>query len=113
MVHRFAVHLALLSALLPSSPTLAQFRAPPVPEDSRRGVIRHVEQMAVAVDDRLMQLAAGAQIRNQQNLIIVPTAIPQGGAWADYVVNGDGQLSRVWLLSPAELAVPKPGAGGG
>lgn len=69
--------------------------------------------MAVAIDDKPAQLAAGAQIRDQQNLIIVPTAIPQGGAWADYVLNSDGQVFRVWLLSPGELAVPKPTAGGG
>ena len=112
MLLRRSAYLALL-AVLPVATAVAQLRVPPIPADSQRGVIRHVEQMAVAVDDRLMQLAAGAQIRNQQNLIIVPTAIPQGGAWADYVVNGDGQVSRVWLLSPAELAVPKPGAGGG
>src|SRR5262245_45154609 len=112
MVHRFAVHLALLSVLLPPMPALAQFRVPPVPEDSRRGVIRHVEQMAVAIDGKLMQLAAGAQIRDQQNLIVVPVSIPKSGAWADYVLNADGQVFRVWLLTPAEFARPKPGTGG-
>jgi len=112
MVPRPAAYLALL-AVLPAAAAVAQLRVPPIPPDSQRGIIRHIQQMAVAIDDRLMQLAAGAQIRNQMNLIIVPTAIPQGGAWADYVVNGDGQVSRVWLLTPAELAVPKPSAGGG
>jgi hypothetical protein len=112
MVHRRAAYLALLSALL-ALPAVAQFRNPPIPEDSRRGVIRHIEEMAVAVDDKAMQLAAGAQIRNLQNLIIVPTAIPRSGAWADYVVNADGQISRVWLLTPDELARPKPASGGG
>jgi len=112
MVHRRAAYLALLPALL-ALPALAQLRVPPIPEDSRRGVIRHLEQMAVAVDDNAMQLAAGAQIRDPQNLIIVPTAIPRSGAWADYVVNADGQIFRVWLLTPDELARPKPASGGG
>jgi hypothetical protein len=112
MVHRRAAYLVLLAALL-AAPVLAQTRNPPVPEDSRRGVIRHVEQMAVIVDDRPMQLAAGAQIRNQLNLIIVPMAIPREGAWADYTLNSDGQVFRVWLLTPDEFARPKPGAGGG
>jgi len=91
----------------------AQTRPVPIPEESRRGVIRHVKQMAVAVDDKVVQLAAGAQIRNQQNLIIVPTAIPPNGAWADYVVNADGEVLRVWLLTPAEVARPKRRSGGG
>src|SRR5262245_28707517 len=111
MVHRFAAHLALLSALLSSLPALAQFRVPPVPEDSRRGVIRHIEEMAVAIDDKPMQLAAGAQVRDQQNLIVVPMSIPKNGAWADYVLNAEGQVYRVWLLTPAEFARPKPGTG--
>jgi hypothetical protein len=112
MVHRHAAYLALLPALL-AAPVVAQTRNPPIPEDSRRGVIRHVEEMAVTVNDKAMQLAAGAQIRNPQNLIIVPMASPREGAWADYVVNSDGQLFRVWLLTPDELARPKPSQGGG
>ena len=112
MVHRRAAYLALLPALL-AAPLAAQTRNPPIPEDSRRGVIRQVEEMAVIVDDQPMQLAAGAQIRNQLNLIIVPVAIPREGAWADYILNSDGQVFRVWLLTPDELARPKPSAGGG
>jgi len=65
--------------------------------------------MAVIVDDKAMQLAAGATVRNQQNLIIVPMSIPREGAWADYMLDRDGQVLRVWLLTPAELARPRPG----
>jgi len=112
MVARRAAYPIFLAALL-AAPAVAQLRTPPIPADSQRGVIRHIKEMAVVIDDQPVQLAAGAQIRDQQNLIIVPTAIPQGGAWADYVLNGDGMVSRVWLLTPDELAVPKPRAGGG
>jgi hypothetical protein len=111
MVHRHAAYLALLPVLL-ALPAVAQLRIPSIPEDSRRGIIRHLEEMAVIVDDKTMQLAAGAQIRDAQNLIVVPTALPRSGAWADYVLNADGQIFRVWLLTPDELARPRPGAGG-
>ena len=111
MVHRQAAYFVLLQALTVAM-AFAQTRPTPIPVDSRRGVIRHIEQMAVAVDGRVMQLAAGAQIRNQQNLIIVPTAIPPSGAWADYVLNRDGEIFRAWLLTPEELALPKPASGG-
>jgi len=103
-----AACIALL-LLLGAVPVLAQTRPSPIPEDTRRGYIRHVEEMAVTVDDKAMQLAAGATVRNQQNLIIVPMSIPRGGAWADYVLDRDGQVLRVWLLTPDELARPKPG----
>ena len=103
-----AACLVLLPVLLWAVPVLAQTRPSPIPQDSRRGYIRHVEQMAVTVDDKAMQLAAGAIIRNQQNLIIVPVTIPRQGAWAAYNLNRDGQIFRVWLLTPDELARPKP-----
>jgi hypothetical protein len=65
--------------------------------------------MTVTVDDKAMQLAAGAIIRDQQNLIIVPVTIPREGAWAAYNLDRDGQVFRVWLLTPLELARPRPG----
>ena len=64
--------------------------------------------MAVIVDDKAMQLAAGATIRDRQNLIIVPVTIPREGAWAAYNLDRDGQIFRVWLLTPDELARPRP-----
>ena len=106
MAPRRAACLALLSALLSAVSGLAQTRPSPIPQDSKRGYIRHVQEMAVTVDDKAMELAAGAIIRNQQNLIIVPVTLPREGAWAAYNLNRDGQIFRVWLLTPDELARP-------
>ncbi len=111
MAPRRAACLALLPVLLWAASVLAQARPSPIPQDSRRGYIRHVEEMAVTVDDKAMQLAAGAVIRDQQNLIIVPVTIPRGGAWAAYKLDRDGQIFRVWLLTPDELARPRPEGG--
>ncbi len=111
MASRRAACLALLPALLWAVSVLAQARPSPIPQDSRRGYIRHVEEMAVTVDDKAMQLAAGAIIRDRQNLIIVPLTIPREGAWAAYNLDRDGQIFRVWLLTPDELARPSPEGG--
>jgi hypothetical protein len=110
MVHHRAAYLALLLGLL-AAPVLAQSRPTPIPADARLGLIRHVEAMAVTVDGKAMQLAAGAQVRDQQNLIIVPVSIPRNGAWAGYTLNAQGQVFRVWLLTPAELARRKSKGG--
>ena len=110
MASRRAACLALL-VLLWAVPVLAQTRPSPIPQDSRRGYIRHVQEMAVTVDDKAMQLAAGAIIRDRQNLIIVPVTIPREGAWAAYNLDRDGQIFRVWLLTPDELARPGPEGG--
>src|SRR5258708_18864267 len=93
-----AACIALL-LLLGAVPVLAQTRPSPIPEDTRRGYIRHVEEMAVTVDDKAMQLAAGATVRNQQNLIIVPMSIPRGGGWADFVLECHVQVLRLLLLT--------------
>ena len=111
MAPRRAACLALLPVLLWAASVLAQARPSPIPQDSRRGYIRHVQEMAVTVDDKAMQLAAGAVIRDQQNLIIVPVTIPRGGAWAAYKLDRDGQIFRVWLLTPDEIARPSPEGG--
>ena len=110
MVLRFASYAILFAALLAAA-AVAQVRVPPIPAEAQRGVIRHLKEMAVAIDDRPVQLAPGAQIRNEQNLIVVPVAIPPGGATADYILNADGELFRAWLLTPQELAQPRSAGG--
>jgi hypothetical protein len=80
---------------------LAQSRH--IPDDALRGYVRHVEGMTVTVDDKAMRLTAGATIRNRQNLIIVPMSLPRSGAWADYALDRNGQISSVWLLTAEEL----------
>ena len=96
---RFAAVLVLLSVF---SGAGAQTRA--LPADTESGTIRHIQGMTVSIDGKPMQLAPGATIRGQNNLIIVPTALPPGGAAAEYLVDASGQISRVWLVTPEEAA---------
>ena len=96
-----AAYLALFPALLFGAGAFSQSRA--IPDDAKRGYFRHVEGMAMTVDGKVVQLASGAQIRNRQNLIIVPASFPGKGAWADYALDRNGQVFRVWVLTPEEL----------
>src|SRR5258708_12525524 len=98
MASRRAACLALLPALLWAASGLAQTRPSPIPQDSKRGYIRYVQEMAVTVDDKAMQLAAGAIIRDQRNLIIVPVTIPREGACPPYTLAPEGQFFPVCLL---------------
>ena len=107
-VSRRAPYLLILTALA-AVPVLAETR--PIPVDARRGYIQHVQEMAVTVDGIPMRLAPGSTVRDPQNLIIVPLAMPRYGAWADYVVDSDGQIFRVWLLTPEEQAQPRKQSG--
>ena len=84
---------------------LAQFRT--IPAKAKRGEIRHVQDMLVEIDGKRMMLAPGAQIRSETNLTIVPTALPPG-AHVKYLVDAQGKVSRVWILTRQEAAQPDP-----
>jgi hypothetical protein len=94
-----------LALTLVALPSWAQIRS--LPTDTERGVIRHVQEMTVAINGRNMRLAPGATIRDQRNFIVVPTSLPAQGAVAEYVINSDGELARAWLLTPEEERRPR------
>ncbi len=103
---RFAALVVMLSAFAGAG---AQMRS--LPPDAERGVIRPLEGMVVSINGRPMQLAPGAVIRGPDNLIIVPSAMPAAGARAEYLIDANGQISKVWLVTPEEAArkrQPKP-----
>jgi hypothetical protein len=77
----------------------AQVRA--IPGDAKRGEIRHVENMMVEIDRTPQRLAPGAQIRDASNRVVVPTALP-AGAQVKYLLNQEGMVRQVWILTPEE-----------
>ena len=94
----------MLPTLLLAAPALAQPRS--FPEDAQRGYIQHAQEMTVTLNGNQATLAPGAVIRDRKNLIIVPAALPSDGAWAGYVLDRNGQIFRVWLLTPEEQSQP-------
>jgi hypothetical protein len=97
--------LAFVLLFVASALAAAQMRT--VPDDSERGVLRHVQDNVVSVNGKSIPLAPGGIIRNSENLIIVPSALPAQGALADYVLDKEGKIFRAWLLTPAEASRQK------
>jgi hypothetical protein len=89
--------------LLLGCATAAQGQLRTIPEDAKRGVMRHLEGMVVEIDGKPQRLSAGAQIRSASNLIVVPTAVPPGTP-VKYRLDGQGHVRQVWLLTPEEAA---------
>jgi hypothetical protein len=100
---RTAVAAAIMCA---AAAAFAQMRT--LPGNTERGYLQHVTQNQVTVDGRSLLLAPGATIRDTRNLIVVPAALPPGGALAEYQLDGRGQIARVWLLTAEEAAREKP-----
>ena len=97
--------LALLLFTLAAGVALAQLRT--IPAEAKRATIRHLQGMTVEIDGKPAQLAMGAQIRDGDNRIVVPSAVPPG-VLVKYMPDAQGQVSRIWILSPQEAAQPDP-----
>jgi hypothetical protein len=88
--------LAVFAAL-----AFAQLRT--IPDDAKRGTMRHVQETIVEIDGQQQRLSAGAQIRSASNMILVPTAVPPGSL-VKYRLDQEGLVRQVWLLTPEEAA---------
>jgi len=114
MRRRLAIALLLASA---AGVALAQVILRTIPDDAKRGLMSHVQGMTVVITPVEgtnfnvvgveVDLAAGAQIRDGRNMVVVPSAVPPN-TLVRYQLNPDGTVRRVWILSPAEAAQPVP-----
>ena len=71
------------------------------PPKARMADMYGIEFRTIHLADRSLNLAPGAQIRNQRNLIVQPITIT-APARIRYLLDRDGQVSRVWILTPEE-----------
>jgi len=93
--------LAAVLLLCASATVLAQLRS--VPPEAKRGVMRHLQDMVVQIDNSRARLSPGAQIRDIHNRLVLPTAI-QPGSIVKYRADAQGLVSEVWILTPQEAA---------
>ena len=93
--------LAFLLGLAASAGVEAQLRS--IPAQAKRGEMQHLQDMYVAINGRRMRLASGAQIRDESNRIVLPTTV-RPGVLVKYTADAQGDVFRVWILSPQEAA---------
>ncbi len=79
-----------------------------IPADAQRGWLRHIQGFVLSIDEKQVHLAPGGTIRNQLNLIVVPAALPNDGALAEFLLDRNGQIARAWLLTAQEAARERP-----
>jgi hypothetical protein len=92
------------AALSGAAAAMAQLRS--IPDDAKRGQIRHVREMIVEIDGTQARLSPGAQIRGPENRIVLPGALPQEAVLVKYLADPAGLVHRVWILTPEEAARP-------
>ena len=80
---------------------LAQVRT--IPKEAQRGEIRHVQEMHVELNGKALQLSPGAQIRDQDNRLVLPTSLVEKSD-VRFLLDGAGLVHRVWIMTPLERA---------
>jgi len=104
------IALITLLAVLTTASSWAQSRT--IPKEARRGELTHVTENIVSLDGERKRLAPGAQIFARNNLTIVPTQLPRNSL-VEYTLNREGDIFKVWILTPAEAARLNPNSSGG
>ena len=97
----------LTAVLFTFAALAAQAQLRTIPADAKRATISHVQGMTVEINGKRTDLAAGAQIRDANNMIMLPAALP-AGALVKVMPDMQGQPWRIWILSPQEAAQPDP-----
>ena len=101
------IRILLATVLFSLAASAAQAQLRTIPADAKRATLSHVQGMTVELDGKKTDLAAGAQIRDASNMIVVPAALPSGSL-VKFMPDAQGHVWRVWILSPQEAAQPDP-----
>ncbi|HEV8108587.1 MAG TPA: hypothetical protein VGP97_13780, partial [Burkholderiales bacterium] len=59
------------------------------------------QDMIASINGVAVRLAPGVQIRDQDNRLVLPTAVPPGSQ-VKYLLDEQGMVRQVWILTPAE-----------
>ena len=74
-----------------------------IPEQAKAGEVGRVQDMTVSIDGVELRLAPGVRVRDESNRIVFPAALP-AGAQVKYLLDHQGMVRQVWILTPEEAA---------
>lgn len=78
-----------------------------IPPEAKKAVVSFPGDGSVVVGGRRTTLSPGAQIRDPHNRIVLSGAV-RGEFRTRVLIDRNGQVHRVWILTPEELALPDP-----
>jgi len=74
------------------------------PQNALRGTILFGNPPAIQLNGDATSMAAGYRIHGPDNLIVMSSQLVGFKGAVDYTTDVQGQVSEVWLLTPAESA---------
>ena len=78
------------------------------PPQTKRGEMSNVDFPTIKINGAERKLSAGAWIKNENNTIDMPVTLKGRQFTVNYTEDNEGNVNRVWILSPAEASVPLP-----
>jgi hypothetical protein len=99
--------IALFVLVLIASPSLVSAQLRAIPEDAIRATMQPPQNGLAKVGKYVFRLAPGAQIRSADNRIVLPVMV-NAEQPVRYQLDANGDLFRVWVLSPDEEDLPAP-----
>lgn len=78
----------------------------PFPAHAKRGKMSPAAFPDIVIEGRTRQLAPGARIWNEDNLVQMPASLRGSGLVVNYTEDANGHIDRVWMLSAAEASEP-------
>jgi hypothetical protein len=76
------------------------------PVETKKGELYPPIQQQVSISGKTLYTAPGLQVRNEQNLIVMPGTV-QKSLPVRYQLDPMGNVWRIWILSAAEQAAPE------
>jgi hypothetical protein len=99
---RFASAFTALAYL--AAPAAAQVQRA-FPQSALRGAIVIGVAPDILLNDQRARLAPGARIRDQNNMMVVPSALTGGRYLVNYNIDTSGLVKEVWILRPEEASI--------
>ncbi|SNT15030.1 hypothetical protein SAMN06265795_11559 [Noviherbaspirillum humi] len=98
-IRRFLI---MLACLLTSPMASADTDQRPFPANTKRGLMTPAPYPEIQINSDRRQLAPGARIWNQDNLIEMPASLRGSDLPVRYTEDSHGEIDRVWILTPDE-----------
>jgi hypothetical protein len=79
------------------------------PPAARRATLEVTQPPYVLLNGQSQQLSPGARIKGTSNTLVMSGTLVGQQVLVNYLLNPQGQLHEVWLLTPAEAAQERAG----
>jgi hypothetical protein len=104
----------LLAALLCTATALAGAQTAPrvrdFPKEALRGKLVVVQPPEITLDGKAERLSPGSRIRGADNMLRLSGTLIGQELTVNFVREGSGLISLVWILTDEELALPQAAA---